>query len=210
MAYNDFNFQAGNALQQMTLNIMKDYSNLSSQPIDSTPLTLVTKSSTTRPTTYCTDLKMFTSVARFKTLLAVSTTSWPWSKNPAVHKLSRGKKLVMAIRPRYVDLAPFLDPRPNEVNITKEFSNICTWTCILNGTGLPLDPCYQLVDSSAEAGIPPLPETLGISYSGIKDVEARAFWWSTATELTKEQVESSLLRTSYFVQGAINVSSPAG
>ena len=58
--------------------------------------------------------------------------------------------------------------------------------------------------------IPPLPETLGISQSGIGDVEARAFWWSTSTEITQEQAETPLLRTAYFVQGAINATSPTG
>jgi hypothetical protein len=209
MAYNVFYEQAGNALEQMTLSIMKYYSvlgyttdrlytiNRGNQIIYNTAYNKING-----PENVFLSSEIQNITRSADGVVAVV-------KTPCGTQTFRAKKLVIAIRPRYVDLS-FLDLRPNEVNITKEFSNINTWTCILNGTGLPLDTGYQLVDTAAEAGIPALPETLGISQSGIADVEARAFWWSTANDLTKDQVESSLLRTAYFVQGAMNATSPAG
>lgn len=210
MAYDVFYVQAGNALQQLTLNIMKYFSileystdrlytvNRGNQIIYNTAYNKLNGSENVFLKSEIQKITRSDSG-----VVAVITT-------PCGTQTIRAKKLVIAIRPRYVDLEPWLDLRPNEVSITKEFSNIHTWTCVLNGTGLPLDTGYELVDPTAEGGILALPETLGISQSGIEDVEARAFWWSTSTDITPAQAESSLLRTAYFVQGAMNATSPAG
>lgn len=210
MAYEVFYVQAGNALELLTLNIMKYYSVL-----EFTTDRLYTKNRGNQIiyNTAYNKLNGSENVLLESEIQSITRSDdgvVAVVKRPCGMQTIHAKKLVVAIRPRYADLAPFLDLRSNEEKITKEFANIHTWTCILNGTGLPLDTGYQLVDPSNESGIPPLPETLGISQSGIKDVEARAFWWSTATEISREKAESSLLRTAYFVQGALNATSPAG
>lgn len=209
-AYDVYYVQAGNALQQLTLNIMKYYSilefsvgrlytvNRGNQIIYNTAYNKING-----PENVFLNSEIQNITRSDDGVVAVVKTS-------CGIQTFRAKKLILAIRPRYVDLEPFLDLRPNEINITSEFSNLHTWTCILNGTGLPLDTGYQLVDPAGQGGIPPLPETLGISQSGIEDVEARAFWWSTSADVTREKAESSLLRTAYFVQGAMNARSPEG
>jgi hypothetical protein len=210
MAYEVFYTQAGNALELLTLNVMKYYSTL-----EFTTGRLYTKNRGNQIiyNTAYNKLNGTENVFLDSTIQKVTRTEdgvVAVISRPCGTQTIRAKKLVMAIRPRYADLAPFLDLRSNEINITKQFANINTWTCILNGTGLPLDTGYQLVDPSAEAGIPPLPETLGISQSGIKDVEARAFWWSTATDITSEEAESLLVGRAKFVQAAVGGKSPAG
>ncbi|XP_014558726.1 hypothetical protein COCVIDRAFT_93904 [Bipolaris victoriae FI3] len=210
MAYDVFYVQAGNALDLLTLHIMKYYSTLefttdrlytSNRGNQIIYNTAYNKLGGAENVFLESNIKKITRTANGVTAVI---------ERPCGTQTIHAKKLVIAIRPRYVDLAPFLDLRPNEIKITKEFSNIHTWTCILNGTGLPLDTGYELVDPSAEGGIPPLPETLGISQSGIKDVEARAFWWSSAKEITREEAASSLQARAEFVQKAMNATSPPG
>jgi hypothetical protein len=210
MAYNVFYVQAGNALQQLTLNIFKYYSIL-----EYTTDRLYTKNRGNQ-IIYNTAYNKLGGAENVFLKSEIQKVTRSSNGVEAIVKTQCGvqtikaKKLVIAIRPRYTDLESWLDVSPNEEAVTKEFSNLHTWTCILNGTGLPLDTGYQLVDPKAESGIPPTPETLGISQSGIKDVEARAFWWSTTEEETAEHVTSSLLRTAYFVQGSQKATSSAG
>lgn len=210
MAYEVFYVQAGNALELLTLNIMKYYSVL-----EFTTDRLYTKNRGNQIIYNTAYAKLNGSENVFlesniKSITRNEDGVVAIVERPCGTQTVRAKKLVIAIRPRYADLAPFLDVQPDEEKVTKQFSNIHTWTCILNGTGLPLDTGYQLVDPSTDSGIPPLGETLGISQSGISDVEARAFWWSTDAVITKEKAQSELLRTAWFVQGALNATSPAG
>ncbi|KAF2844223.1 FAD/NAD(P)-binding domain-containing protein [Plenodomus tracheiphilus IPT5] len=210
MAYQVFYVQAGNALDLLTLYVMKYYSTLE---FTRDRLYTVNRGNQIIYNTAYNKLNGSENVFLGSEIQNITRTDdgvVAIVNRPCGTQTIRAKKLVMAIRPRYTDLAPFLDLRPNEEELTKQFSNIHTWTCILNGTGLPLDTGYQLVDPSVDSGIPPLPETLGISQSGVQDVEARAFWWSSAAEITREKAESSLLRTAYFVQGAEGATSPAG
>lgn len=210
MAYDVFYVQAGNALKQLTLNIMKYYSVLE---FTTDRLYTINRGNQIIYNTAYNKLNGTQNVfleSEITSIVRSDSGVEATVQRPCGTQIFRAKKLVIAIRPRYVDLEPFLDLRENEERLTKEFSTLHTWTCILNGTGLPLDTGYQLVDPKAQAGIPPLPETLGISQSGIKDVEARAFWWSTDEELTAEKVTSSLLRTAYFVQGAEGAQSLEG
>lgn len=131
-------------------------------------------------------------------------------QRPCGTQTFRAKKVIIAIRPRNSDLKQFLDLRPNEERIFSEFSHIHSYTCILNGTGLPIDTGYQLVDLTRTGGIPMVPEAIGISQSGFRDREARAFWWTTPDEISAEKATSNLLRTAYFVQGLQGAQSPEG
>ncbi|KAF3003105.1 hypothetical protein E8E13_008179 [Curvularia kusanoi] len=188
MAYEVFYVQAGNALELLTLNVMKYYSTLE---FTTDRLYTVNRGNQIIYNTAHKKLNGSDNVFLESSIKSITRNDdgvVAVVERPCGTQTIRAKKLVIAIRPRYVDMAPFLDVKPNEEKITKQFSNIHTWTCILNGTG----------------------ETLGISQSGISDVEARAFWWSTDAEITKEKAASSLLRTAYFVQGASNVTSPTG
>ncbi|KAK8079424.1 hypothetical protein PG997_007242 [Apiospora hydei] len=210
MAYQVFYEQAGNALELPTLYIMKYFSVVT---FTTGRLYTVNRGNQIIYNTAYDKLGGAANVLLESHIQRVTRSEQGVElavKRPCGVQTVRAKKLVIAIRPRHADLAPWLDLRPDEARLTRQFAHINTWTCILNGTGLPLDTGYQLVDPTREAGIPPLPETLGISQSGIADVEARAFWWSTAADITPAKAASLLLRTAYFVQGAQNVSSPAG
>ena len=209
-AYQVFYVQAGNALQQLTLYIMKYY-NLSG--FTTNAITTAKTGNQIIYNTAYTKLGGATNVFLNSTIKNITRSD---DVVVAIVETSCGiqtiksKKLVIAIRPKYIDLEPFLDLREDETNLTKQFTNINTWTAVLRDTGLPLDVGVELVDPAAEGGVPELPETLGISAAGLPNVDARAFWWSTSTPITKETAESDMLRTADFVQDSLNCTSPNG
>lgn len=97
-----------------------------------------------------------------------------------------------------------------ESELTREFTNLHTWTCILENSGTPADTGVQLVDTPAQGGVPPLPETLGISAEEILGEDRHAFSWSSDHDIATADVEQSLLETTEFVQRSLNYTSPAG
>ncbi|KAF2724200.1 FAD/NAD(P)-binding domain-containing protein [Polychaeton citri CBS 116435] len=209
-AYDVFYVQAGNALQQLTLYIMKYY-NLSGFRTNA-----ITTKNHGNQIIYNTAYARLGGAAnvflssKIRSIVRSNEGVVARVETPNGIQIIKSKKLVIAIRPKYIDLKPFLDLRQDETRLTKQFTNIHTWTAVLKDTGLPDDVGVELVDSAAEGGVPALPETLGIAQSGIPGIDARAYWWCTQTPITRETAESQMLRTADFVQQSLNYTSPNG
>lgn len=209
-AYDVFYTQAGNALQQLTLYIMKYY-NLSGFRTNA-----ITTANHGNQIIYNTayarlgGAKNIFLSSEIRNITRSDDGVVATIKTPNGTQIIKAKKLVIAIRPKYVDLEPFLDLRGDERNLTKQFTNIHTWTAVLQNTGMPEDVAVELVDPTAEGGVPPLPETLGIAQSGIRGLDARAYWWCTQTSITRATAEGQMLRTADFVQQSLNYTSPNG